>query len=74
MEGYTKFFIWAVMFIAAAVCTGHGPKLTMALAKLAAHAHIYDQMSYSKFNKELWGAHARPDRGSVRSHHKLSSL
>jgi hypothetical protein len=59
-DGSGKFFLWAVKIAFVVLAAGHIGDITMALGRLAVHAHLQDQMSYSKFNKELWTAHARP--------------
>lgn len=50
------FLIWLAIGMGVAEV---GIKAVMSMAGLAAHAHQHDQISYSKWNRMLWGPRAR---------------
>ena len=55
-----RFFFWMA---AVAMTIGFGPRffaVTVAMARSAIHAHVHDQMSYSKFTQKLLSAKPRP--------------
>jgi hypothetical protein len=56
IDGYVKFFSWSVKIAIIVMATGHGKDAVMAMARLAAHAQLHDQMSYAKFSRALTGA------------------
>lgn len=55
-----RFISW---FVAVALGVGFGPKLarlTTDMAEAAIHAHMHDQMSYTRFTHTLLNAKPRP--------------
>jgi hypothetical protein len=54
-----RFFCWMCAVAIMLACGPYLGAVTLRLAKAAAHAHQFDQMSYAKFTHELINAKSR---------------
>ncbi len=54
-----RFFCWICGIGLALACGPSLGNVTLRLAKAAAHAHQFDQMSYAKFDREIHDAKPR---------------